>query len=130
MEEHDRLAALGDSAVRELRNGDLRAARAQVTEFTALLKSHNDVEERGMFAALHELGEFVEVIEELAAEHVDLHARLDAFGATPPEDELSRLLADLADHVEKENRGVFPFAYSAFSTNEWEIVEHAHRKVG
>lgn len=127
MDQHDQLASLGDSAVRELRGGDLNAARTHVSEFTALLKAHNDVEERGIFAAMQELGEFVEVTDELAAEHVDLDARLDAFGDTPPLADLIQLLADLAEHVEKENRGVFPFAYSAFSTTEWEIIEHAHR---
>lgn len=130
MDQHDRLASLGDSAVRELRSGDPRAARAHVDEFAALLRAHNDVEERGIFAAMEELGEFVELTQDLTAEHVDLHARLDAFGDAPPLDELIQLLADLAEHVEKENRGVFPFAYSAFSTTEWEVVEHAHRVTG
>jgi hemerythrin-like domain-containing protein len=127
MDQHDQLASLGDSAVRELRGGELSAARTHVNEFAALLKAHNDVEERGIFAAMQELGEFVEVTEQLAAEHIDLHTRLDALGDTPPLDDLIKLLADLAEHVEKENRGVFPFAYSAFSTTEWEVVEHAHR---
>ncbi|MDO5683018.1 MAG: hemerythrin domain-containing protein [Propionibacteriaceae bacterium] len=127
MDEHDKLSSLGDSAVRALEQGDVDVAMADLAQFTALLKAHNDIEERGIFAAMRELGEFVELIDELAADHVDLHARLDGFSSPPPLDELTVLLADLADHVEKENRGVFPFAYSGFSTTEWVIVEHAHR---
>lgn len=127
MDQHDRLADLGDGAVRALRADDPETARADLAEFTILLKSHNDVEERGIFAAMTELGEFVEVTEQLSAEHVDLHSRLAAFGDRPAVDELARLLDDLAEHVEKENRGVFPFAYSAFSGTEWAIVDHAHR---
>lgn len=128
MEEHDRLVSLGDSVVRALRHGDDATARTEMVRFAALLQAHNEVEERGMFAAMRQLGEFVELIEQLAAEHRDLHARLDGFGDdAPPIHELGILLDDLADHIEKENRGVFPFAYSAFSTREWVTVEHAHR---
>lgn len=130
MDEHDQLAALGDSAVRALKEGDTATAAANLGEFTTLLKAHNDLEERGIFAAMRDLGEFVELIDELAGEHTDLHARLDEFGDVPPIDELTVLLKDLTDHVEKENRGVFPFAYSAFWTPQWEIVEHAHQGAG
>lgn len=128
MDDHDRLVSLGDSAVRALKLGDDATARTEMAQFTALLKTHNDVEERGMFAAMRQLGEFVELIDQLAAEHRDLHARLDEFGDdAPPTHELGTLLDDLTEHIEKENRGVFPFAYSAFSTKEWVTVEHAHR---
>lgn len=127
MDQHDELAALGDSAVRALRQGDVAAATAELTELTTLLKAHNDVEERGIFAAMRELGEFVELTDELAAEHVVMQARLGDFAREPAVSDLVHLLDDLADHVEKENRGVFPFAYSAFSGSEWETVEHAHR---
>lgn len=127
MDQHDRLADLGDAAVRALRSEDFARVRADLEEFTRLLKAHNDVEERGIFAAMEALGEFVELTEELAAEHVDLHARLAGFRSPPPVDDLVTLLDDLADHVEKENRGAFPFAYSAFSATEWAIVDHAHR---
>ncbi|WP_432558208.1 hemerythrin domain-containing protein [Granulicoccus sp. GXG6511] len=127
MDQHDRLAELGDGAARATRSGDLARAQADLAEFTTLLKAHNDVEERGIFAAMAALGEFVELTDELAAEHVDLHARLAAFDGVPPVDELVALLADLDEHVEKENRGVFPFAYSAFSATEWAIVDHAHQ---
>lgn len=127
MDQHDTLASLGDSAVRALRRGDIASAGVDLAEFTTLLKNHNDVEERGIFAAMRDLGEFVELIDELAAEHTQMHARLAEFADSPPVDELLRLLADLSEHVERENRGVFPFAYSAFSGAEWEVVEHAHR---
>ncbi|MDO5499560.1 MAG: hemerythrin domain-containing protein [Propionibacteriaceae bacterium] len=127
MDEHDQLSSLGDSAVRALEQGDTAAAAKDLREFDALLRKHNDLEERGIFAAMRELGEFVELIDELEGEHTDLHTRLDEFDAAPPIDELKVLLTDLAEHVEKENRGVFPFAYSAFSTPEWSTVEHAHR---
>lgn len=128
MDEHDQLMSLGDSAVRALNDGDDATATTRMTEFTTLLKAHNDVEERGVFAAMRQLGEFVELIDELAAEHRQLHARLDAAEHNvPPIHELGTLLNDLAEHIEKENRGVFPFAYSAFSTNEWMTVEHAYR---
>lgn len=125
MDQHDQLAALGDSAVRAFRQGDAAAAATDLTAFTTLLKAHNDVEERGMFAAMRELGEFVELTEELATEHTEMHARLAEFGSTPAINDLETLLADLADHVEKENRGVFPFAYTAFSTAEWGVVDQA-----
>lgn len=128
MDEHDQLVSLGDSAVRALKHGDREGATTELGEFTALLQEHNDVEERGIFAAMRQLGEFVELIDQLAAEHRDLHARLNAFGDNaPPIHKLGALLEDLAEHIEKENRGVFPFAYTAFSTNEWVTVEHAHR---
>lgn len=130
MDQHDRITDLGDGVVRALRSGDVDRAQADLAEFTTLLKSHNDVEERGIFAAMTELGEFVELVDELSAEHVDLHARLDSYDGPPPIDELLNLLADLALHVEKENRGVFPFAYSAFSGAEWAVVEKAHGTPG
>lgn len=130
MDEHDQLSSLGDAAVRALQGGDRAAASVNLAEFTALLKAHNDLEERGIFAGMRDLGEFVELIDELAGEHTELHVRLDEFGDSPPISELSHLLKNLADHVEKENRGVFPFAYTAFWTPQWEIVEHAHQGAG
>ncbi len=126
MDQHDRITDLGDAVVRALRSGDVARAQTDLGEFTALLKKHNDIEERGIFAAMKELGEFVELVDELAGEHVDLHARLDGFDGPPPVDEMVTLLADLALHVERENRGVFPFAYSAFSGAEWAVVDQAH----
>lgn len=126
MDEHDRLLNMGDTARRCLDAGDTAGALAAMEPFRALMADHGHREEIGIFAVMKEAGEFVEVIDDLTAEHRDVDQRLARL--TDPEvlrAELDALMADLADHIERENRGIFPFAYSAFSPAQWSQVTEA-----
>ncbi|GAB3698449.1 hemerythrin domain-containing protein [Mariniluteicoccus flavus] len=127
MDEHDRLMVIGDTVRRALADDDLAGAQAAMAEFRPLLAVHTKVEEAGIFAVMREAGDFVEVIDELEEEHRTLDAdlaRLDDPDALRAE--IDRLLADLEQHIEKENRGIFPYAYSAFAPEQWGEVEAAH----
>lgn len=127
MDQHARLLDLGDTMQRQLAAGENAQALTALREFVPLLASHTGVEERGIFAALKDEGEFVEVIEGLEEEHRTLDAQLSELGDP---DALRRgldtLLADLTDHIERENRGIFPFAYSTLPETGWVTVSDAH----
>lgn len=127
MDQHTRLLDLGDTMQRQLAAGKNAQALDTLREFAPLLAEHTGVEERGIFAALKDEGEFIEVIEGLEDEHRTLDSQLSALGNP---DALRRgldaLLADLTDHIERENRGIFPFAYTTLPETGWVKVSDAH----
>jgi hemerythrin-like domain-containing protein len=41
---------------------------------------------------------------------------------------LERLVADLSDHIDKENLGIFPVAVVTLGATGWDIVERAHAR--
>lgn len=122
MDEHVRLLDLAGD-VRRVVDRDLGAARQRFAELVYLLDAHVRREERGLFAVLREAGEFVEHVDELEAEH----ARLDAAVAALPggeawADALAPVLRALAEHIYKEEQGLFPAALATLSGDQWDAV--------
>ncbi|GAA2104839.1 hemerythrin domain-containing protein [Microlunatus panaciterrae] len=127
MDEHLRLLELGDNVIRAIQHDDPTTAATELSEFSSLLTRHVDVEERGVFAAMKDEGEFVEAIEELEQEHRDLDVTVAGLLLQRPDfaDEMRTLMHDLSDHIDKENLGIFPMAVVSLRPAGWRIVEQA-----
>lgn len=130
MDEHLRLLEVVGDLRRALIRGDRDAAGAGRTELVDLLAAHTAREEAGIFAALRLQGEYVDQIDVLEGEHGSLDGALgtidlDAADATA---RLDRFVADLSDHIDKENLGIFPVAVVTLGAPGWEVVERAHER--
>ena len=91
------------------------------------------MEEQGLFPAL--APEFPEQIAVLEAEHRRIEAVLAEAAAGPPEDPawpgmLAEALAELREHIFKEQDGVFPAALASLRNDDWEAVEAARARAG
>jgi hypothetical protein len=130
MDEHLALLDLGDEVRRKLVHGEVDDAVAMLRHCATLLLRHVRREEDGVFAALKGEGEFVEEIEELEAEHVDLDARLAALDAETPDlkSQVESFLADLALHIDREDLGIFPVSVVSLRARGWAVVERIHEE--
>jgi hemerythrin-like domain-containing protein len=128
MDEH--LALLEESAAvrRHLVAGDRPAAAEALRRAGDLLDRHVRREEAGVFTALKEQGDFVDAVEELEDEHDTFDARLAALdpAAVDFAERVEVLLAELAEHIDKENLGIFPVAVVTLGAQGWETVGRAH----
>lgn len=130
MDEHLRLLELVGDLRRSLVRGDRAAAADLRARIVDLLTAHTGREEAGVFAALRTQGDYVDVVEELEGEHVTLDeafAALDLDG-TDVVRTLDRAAADLSDHIDKENLGIFPVAVVTLGATGWGMVERAHER--
>ncbi len=128
MDEHMRLLEIAGDLRRALLEQQAARALELRRELEALLAVHTGVEEAGVFTALRQQGDYVEQVDELEGEHVTLDAAaagldLDSPGAV---ESLDRLVADLTDHIDKENLGIFPVAVVTLGATGWDIVGRAH----
>jgi hemerythrin-like domain-containing protein len=128
MDEHLELLELSGDVRRHLTAGDRSSAARVLGELAARLDRHVSREERGIFTAMKDQGDFVEAVEDLEAEHVSLDGAivtLDPAG-TDFEARVTRLLGELAEHIDKENLGIFPVAVVSLGASGWETVGRAH----
>lgn len=130
MDEHMRLLEIAGDLRRALLVQDRAAAVARRSELAALLADHTGREEVGLFAALKAQGDYVEQIDDLEGEHVTLDAAVAALDLDAPGvvDVLDRVVADLSDHIDKENLGIFPVAVVTLGASGWGMVERAHER--
>lgn len=128
MDEHLALLELAGDLRRHLVAGDRAACAALVERLGDRLTRHVGREERGVFAALRDQGDFVEAVEELEVEHVAFDAALAGLDVTAPDfgRRVLALLAELSEHIDKENLGVFPVAVVTLGARGWETVGAAH----
>ncbi|WP_255513652.1 hemerythrin domain-containing protein [Kribbella voronezhensis] len=128
MDEHFVLLDLAGDVRRALVADD-RSRAVQVLEVLAdRLDRHVGREERGVFAALKEQGDFADAVEDLESEHVSFDQRLsslDPAGESFARD-MAALLDELREHIDKENLGVFPVAVVSLGASGWEMVGRAH----
>lgn len=128
MDEHYALLDLAGDVRRQLVHGERAAAVSTLGQLADELVRHVGREERGVFTALREDGEFAEAVDELEAEHrtFDLElAELDPDSAGFP-DRVTSLLDDLVLHIDKENLGIFPVAVVTLGARGWATIEAAH----
>jgi hemerythrin-like domain-containing protein len=128
MDEH---AALMDEAQRVLQAlaiGDRRLATQRLNRLAGHLHRHARREEAGIFTALRDMGEFLDELDELEAEHrqfhevvADLDDRSADFDAV-----VTRLFDDLGEHVEREDLGIFPVSVVTLNESGWRLVDQAH----
>ncbi len=131
MDEHLRLLDLAGDLRRALVAGDTvhgAAVRAQLVE---LLARHTRREEAGLFTALRAQGDYVEQVDELEGEHDTLDAAAASLdlGDAGALDALDRLVADLGEHIDKEDLGIFPVAVVTLGASGWELVDRARREL-
>jgi hemerythrin-like domain-containing protein len=128
MDEHLALLEIAGDVRRRLVAGDRAGCADAVRRLGDRLTRHVGREERGVFAALRDQGDFVDAVEQLEAEHVTFDAALAGLDPQAPDFERAvRLLLDeLSDHIDKENLGVFPVAVVTLGARGWETVGAAH----
>jgi hemerythrin-like domain-containing protein len=128
MEEHTALVDQAHHVRQDLSAGRATAAKARLALLVADLGRHVRREERGVFRALRTAGEFIDEIDQLEVEHRDLAgliAGLDAESADF-DAQVTKLLDDLAVHVEREDLGIFPVSVITLGASGWETVDRAH----
>jgi hemerythrin-like domain-containing protein len=128
MDEHEVLAAIGDDIRRCLNSGDEWGAHARLDEMLTLLRPHVQWEENGLFARMVAQGDFADHIVALEAEHASLSAQVDVAEADDSRwaDVVLEMLAELDEHIYRENFGLFPGAISVLDADDWDAIEAAH----
>lgn len=131
MDEHLELLDLSGEVRRHLQLGNRSAAWEALGLLGHLLEHHVDREERGLFTALREQGNFVDAVDELEGEHLDLDEELSELDATATDfdERVAGLLDVLSLHIDKENLGVFPVAVVTLGAHGWDTVAAAHESV-
>ena len=127
MDEHLALLDLGGENKRHLAVGDRRGAWALLGRFAHDLDHHVDREERGLFQALKDQGDFADAVVELEDEHVDFDEAISDLGLDDADlgARVDELLADLTLHIDKENLGIFPVAVVTLGAAGWDTVAAA-----
>ncbi len=103
-----------------------------VTALTRLVREldiHVRKEEVGVFAALRDQREFVDEVELLEGEHIALDESVRRLDPRAPDfsERVHRLLDELAEHVERENLGIFPVSVVTLNRDGWATVEAARQ---
>lgn len=128
MDEHFALLDLAGDVRRHLQRGDRVGATATLEQLGAKLLRHVSREERGVFAALKEQGDFCDAVAELEAEHLAFDIQLDELDPDSPTfvTDATSMMDDLVTHIDKENLGVFPVTVVTLGARGWATIEAAH----
>ena len=128
MDEHFALLDHVGDVRRHLQRGDRAGAMTTLEQFTPKLLRHVSREERGVFAALKDQGDFSDAVAELEAEHLAFDIQLDEIEPDSPTfvEDASAMMDDLVEHIDKENLGIFPVTVVALGARGWATVEAAH----
>ncbi|MET9315754.1 hemerythrin domain-containing protein [Kribbella sp. NPDC003505] len=128
MDEHLEMRELSGQIRRSLLAGDRATAEGALALLGARLVPHARREERGLFTALEEQGDFADEVRRLEADHRAFDEILDELDATAPdfEQRVTALLADLSLHIDREDLGIFPVSVVTLGAEGWETVERAH----
>jgi hypothetical protein len=124
--EHDEIRAVARAAHDAARAGDHGAAVVAAGQVLALLEPHTAVEERGLFPAM--AGEFAEHTASLEGDHRRIEHTLGQLAAeTEPSDRwaerLDAALAELFDHILREQDGLFPASLSVLTPRQWDDLD-------
>ena len=111
-----------------LQSGDGAEAMTLLTALVSRLQRHVRREEDGVFRALRESGEFLDEISALVGEHGDLETAIAALDPDMSQfpAAVTRLLDDLAVHVDREDYGIFPVSVVTLGATGWGLVDEAH----
>jgi hypothetical protein len=128
MDEHTSLVDQGQQVREDLVAGRRTSAKARLARLVADLDRHVRREERGVFRALRTAGEFTDEIDELEAEHRDFATSIARLATESVDFDalVTRLLDDLAVHVEREDLGIFPVSVVTLGASGWATVDQAH----
>ena len=128
MDEHFALLDQASDVRQALGRRDRGRALELLRELAARLDQHVRREEDGIFAALKETGEFTEAVLELEDEHDDFDVQIAALDPDDPgfEHGVRALFAQLSDHIDKENLGIFPVSVVTLGARGWDTVSRVH----
>jgi iron-sulfur cluster repair protein YtfE (RIC family) len=120
--EHERATDLGDDAVRAIDAANLDRARGCIQEMAGLLDAHWQGEENGIFRVMQREEEFASYIVPLIEEHRELAQLLATVDVADPNDQqrIRTAVAELLEHISKEEDGLFPASLTALSGNDWD----------
>jgi hemerythrin-like domain-containing protein len=129
--EHDALVDEAEDVRRALAADDRTRAVELMKHLVDHLGSHVHREERGIFTAMREKGEFVDEVEALEGEHVHLDAGIEELDPDGPDFEakVAALFRELEEHIEREDLGIFPASVVTLGAAGWETVEQAHADI-
>jgi hemerythrin-like domain-containing protein len=127
-DEHDALLQEAEGIRQALASGDRASAVTLLTSMVDHLQRHVHREENGIFAALRDQGEFVEEVDELEGEHLDLDAAIAQLhvDAHDFDERVAQLFTELARHIEREDLGIFPVSVVTLGARQWETIHAAH----
>jgi hemerythrin-like domain-containing protein len=120
--EHERVMDFAEDAVRAFDEADLEKARRCVQEMAAGLDSHWLGEENGLFEVMRREELFADYIAPLVEEHRVLAALLATVDVGDHDDQerIRVAVAELREHISKEEDGLFPASLTAMSGRDWD----------
>ena len=128
--EHERAIDLSGGAVRALDAGDDAKAQVLLAALAVELRAHWQGEENGLFAVMAREPLWLEHIEPLVREHRALEqflATVDLADAAQRQ-RLRAEVAELREHIAKEEDGLFPASLTGLDGDEWDAAMEAWRK--
>jgi hemerythrin-like domain-containing protein len=130
VDEHVSLVEDGAALRTALARGDHATAHGLLARLVAHLDSHVRREEEGIFRALRDQGDFADEVDALEGEHRDLDAAVAALdpGSRSFEAAAGALLAELEQHIEREDLGIFPVAVVTLGLAGWDTIDAAHAR--
>jgi hemerythrin-like domain-containing protein len=128
-DEHSSLAEQAYGVRRALALGERPEVASRLAAMVADLTRHVAREERGIFTALREQGDFAEEVEALEGEHLALDGAISALDPASIDftGRVLGLLEELDVHIEREDLGIFPVSVVTLGAAGWATVEDAHR---
>ncbi|WP_350277867.1 hemerythrin domain-containing protein [Kribbella sp. HUAS MG21] len=128
MDEHVELLRLSNEIRVLLAAGDRVGVETKLAELGRRLAPHVRREERGVFAALKEQGDFAAEVRALEADHLAFDRALAELDIAAPDfdRQVRELLAELSLHIDRENLGIFPVTVVTLGAEGWETVFRAH----
>ena len=131
MDEHLELLDHAGDVRRMLDAGDIDAAWDRMAVLADLLDRHVRKQEAGLFTALREQGDFADAVVELETEHATFDEAISDLDRSAPtlRADLERLFAELTEHIDKENLGIFPVAVVTLGARGWDTVGRAHEGI-
>jgi iron-sulfur cluster repair protein YtfE (RIC family) len=122
--EHERATTLGGDAVRALDHLELAEARRLLDAMLEELLSHWQGEENGLFTMMGKEQEYADYIAPLVVEHRELEELLTTVDLGDPagRERVRVAVAELEEHISKEEDGLFPAALIALDGSEWDAA--------
>ncbi|HEX6518010.1 MAG TPA: hemerythrin domain-containing protein [Nocardioidaceae bacterium] len=127
-DEHERIGNVAGDLEGAIDRGDLALAATLLADLRALLSPHLTVEEDGLFPLMAAREEFAEGIAVLYDDHDDIDGVLDQ--PSPDWSAVKRAIAQLHEHIDREEHGLFPAALATLTPEQWDAVDEARARVG
>jgi hypothetical protein len=105
-----------------LADADTATAANLLEDAKQSLVAHCRGEEVGIFDVMaSQTDEYASYVDQLVREHRELSALLERIDITDPDDQqaLKEAFADLAEHITREEDGLFPASLTALTGDDW-----------